>query len=134
MPPGGTDPRADEPGAPGPRWTHAGKTTKEDITQTPLAEQRCTLPICLAAAFGGTIVFCNVPAAQAGAFSYDPIHEEDIVSAMFSADFASLVAHRTVLDVEVNHLELVDLTGGSPIQVGAVERRISPQMGNLGLT
>ena len=67
-----------------------------------------------------TIVACvlmlqaTVPVrADGGAFEYDPI-ADNITSATFSADFAALVAHRTVGVTEMNSLQLVDLSTGLP--------------------
>ncbi|MFC1676693.1 PEP-CTERM sorting domain-containing protein [Planctomycetota bacterium] len=49
-----------------------------------------------------------------GTFIYDPIPEADIVSATFSVDFASLVAHRSVSGFETNFAKLLDLSAGLP--------------------
>ena len=51
--------------------------------------------------------------ADGGAFEFDPI-TDTITSATFSADFAALVAHRTVGATEMNSLQLVDLSTGLP--------------------
>lgn len=62
-----------------------------------------------------TLPLCAVSTAGAGhgAFNYDPIIEP-IVSASFSADFAALVAHRTIFGEEVNMLRLLDISTGGP--------------------
>jgi hypothetical protein len=67
-----------------------------------------------ALALAGVLVLIAMPTASAAEFEYDAIPPGDIVSATFSADFAALVAHRYVGDVEVNHLTLFDLNAGLP--------------------
>ncbi len=54
--------------------------------------------------------------AQATGFSYAPI-AEPIVSAEFSADAAALVAHRTVVEHEVNFVRLLDPSASSSIDL-----------------
>lgn len=82
--------------------------------QKSIGNRRRTTSTLLAALLGGILTLSAASQLKASVFSYDPIPEQDIVSATFTADFAGLVAHRTVLGEEVNRLRLVDLTSGLP--------------------
>lgn len=78
--------------------------------------QKLATVVCLAASLGGVLTLLMTTSLQAspiGAFNYEPI-TEPILSATFSADFAALTAHRTVLGEEVNMAMLLDLSTGLP--------------------
>jgi hypothetical protein len=70
----------------------------------------------LAALLGGVLTLSAASYSEAspvGAFNYDPI-TDPILSATFSADFAGLTAHRTVLGQVVNMAMLLDISTGLP--------------------
>jgi hypothetical protein len=67
----------------------------------------------------GLVSLCSIAVVKADydGFVYEPI-TEPILSATFSADLAALVAHRTVLEQEVNFAQLLDLsTGMEPLDL-----------------
>ena len=55
------------------------------------------------------VLLCWEVRADDGAFVYDPLPEQNIVSATLSVDFAGLNAHRTVGESETNFFKLIDL-------------------------
>ena len=60
------------------------------------------------------IVLSTISSSRANASFIYPSISEPIISATFSADFAGLVAHRTIAGTEVNMLQLIGF-GGQPV-------------------